>query len=436
MQYWPASTLLQVPEESRQILYNSGVYMVNDVFLPLYETRAFRKDLFGGRGSGKSHHVSDYVDWLLETKKYCRVLFLRFISEDIKDSLWKDFNDRLEERGRKECYRLVDNEKRAFNRRTGNQLVSKGVKSSKAQTAKLKSIAGFTHVVIEEADEIPIEDKRKLIDSVRKKGVEIEIIQSWNTARKMHHIYEEYDFMPSAYPGYYYAKPKEGTGILAVHTNYVDNIHNLNEKFIERYDAAKSGTDLNYYLTDVLGLIPSDAGNLILGHFKRIEAMPTDCERYIWGVDYGYTNDPTAIVKVGCKGRKRYFQELCYEPGLSAKHIKQLLDNYGRKSSETLYSEIDKEMILQLRKLGVTVQQAKKGPGSRIAGISKLKEYECFYIGENYHTEVMNYKYVTATDQLTGKTILTNEPMDGNDHLVNASQYAVYTDSFIHKDGY
>ena len=48
----------------------------------------------------------------------------------------------------------------------------------------------------------------------------------------------------------------------------------------------------------------------------------------------------------------------------------------------------------------------------------------------------MNYKYVTATDQLTGKTILTNEPMDGNDHLCQASIYAVYTDSFINRAGY
>jgi phage terminase large subunit len=175
---------------------------------------------------------------------------------------------------------------------------------------------------------------------------------------------------------------------------------------------------------------------LIFGHFVAVESMPTDCERYIWGIDYGYTNDPTAIVKVGIKGRERYYQEICYEPGLSAIHIKQLMDNAGRKPNETLYSEIDNEMILQLRKLGVSVTQAKKGPGSRVAGISKMKEFASYYIGPNFDKEIMNYKYVTVTDSLTGKTILTNEPMDGNDHLCQAATYATYTDTFYHRAGY
>lgn len=174
---------------------------------------------------------------------------------------------------------------------------------------------------------------------------------------------------------------------------------------------------------------------LILGQFKKIDVMPP-CDRYIWGIDYGYTNDPTAVVKVGVRGRERYYEEICYEPGMSAYHIKDLMDKAGRKPGETLYSEHDKEMILQLRKLGVQVTQAKKGPGSRVAGISKLREYDSYYIGENFEREIMNYKYVTAVDLLTGKTILTNEPMDGQDHLCNAAQYATYTDSFVVKAGY
>jgi len=174
---------------------------------------------------------------------------------------------------------------------------------------------------------------------------------------------------------------------------------------------------------------------LVLGHFKKIDVMPP-CDRYIWGIDYGYTNDATALVKVGVKGRQRYFQELCYEPGMFAKDIKDLLDKAGRKPGEILFSEHDKEMILQLRKLGVNVQKARKGPGSKIAGISKTKEYECFYIGDNYEKEVLNWKYISAQDLLTGKIILTNEAADGNDHLCQAGIYAVYTDSFIHRAGY
>lgn len=213
----------------------------------------------------------------------------------------------------------------------------------------------------------------------------------------------------------------------------LDHRHNpfLSDEDHEAYENISDPDMFKVYARGETGKITG----LILGHFKKIDVMPT-CDRYIWGIDYGYTNDPTAVVKVGVKGRERYYEEICYEPGMSARHIKELMDNAGRKPSETLYSEHDKEMILQLRKLGVQVTQAKKGPGSRVAGISKLREYDSYYIGENFEREIMNYKYVTAVDLLTGKTILTNEPMDGMDHLCNAAQYATYTDSFVVRAGY
>ena len=102
----------------------------------------------------------------------------------------------------------------------------------------------------------------------------------------------------------------------------------------------------------------------------------------------------------------------------------------GWDNSQPIFSEHDPEMILQLRKLGMPISQSKKRTLSLVAGIAKLKEWECFYSGENFKREIENYKYITAKDLLTGKEILTNEPMDGMDHLCSASRYAAYTDSF------
>lgn len=213
----------------------------------------------------------------------------------------------------------------------------------------------------------------------------------------------------------------------------VDHRHNpfLSEEEHAAYENISDPELFRVYARGQTGKVTG----LIFGYWKRAYEMPP-CDRYIWGVDYGYTNDETAVVKIGVKGRTRYFQEIAYRPGMTATEIRDTLDKHGRKPHETLYSEIDKEMILQLRKLGVSVQQIKKGPGSKVAGISKLREYECYYIGENFHSEVMNYQYVTAKDLLSGKEILTNEPRDGHDHLCDASRGAVYTDSFIVRAGY
>lgn len=214
----------------------------------------------------------------------------------------------------------------------------------------------------------------------------------------------------------------------------LDHRHNpfLSERDHQRYESMSDPDLFKVYARGETGKITG----LIFGHFVQVNEVPKDIDRVIWGIDYGYTNDPTAIVKVSIKGRERYYEEVCYESGMSATHIKQAMDNLGRKPDEMLYSEIDNEMILQLRKLGVRVTQAKKGPGSRVAGISKMREFASYYIGQNFDKEIMNYKYVTVTDTLTGKTILTNEPMDGNDHLCQAATYATYTDSFYVKAGY
>jgi phage terminase large subunit len=174
---------------------------------------------------------------------------------------------------------------------------------------------------------------------------------------------------------------------------------------------------------------------LIFGHFKKIDIVPEIYHRIIWGIDYGYTNDPTALVKIYCAGRKRYHEEICYETGLPAETIKTLLLSNGLQRGQVIYSEADPNMINQLRILGLPVIPAIKGPGSIAAGISKVKEYECYYTTNsiNFEREIQQYKWVTAQDLATGKEVMTNQPMDAYNHLCDATRFAIYTDSFKHR---
>lgn len=178
---------------------------------------------------------------------------------------------------------------------------------------------------------------------------------------------------------------------------------------------------------------------LVFGHFKRMDShlLPEDCARYFFGIDYGYTNDPTAIVKIGATGRRRWAKELCYEPGLGADRIKQIIINAGWKSGMSIYSEADPNMINQLRLIGLPVEPAIKGPGSKYAGISKVREHECYYTNDslNFEKELGVYKFLEAEDIVTGKTITTNEAMDGWDHCCDAFRMGDYTDSFKHRTG-
>lgn len=222
----------------------------------------------------------------------------------------------------------------------------------------------------------------------------------------------------------------------------VDHRHNpfLSKEEHARYERMTDPELFRVYARGETGKVTG----LILGHFKKVEIIPA-CQRYVWGLDFGYTHDKTAIVKMGVINRQRYFQECCYLTGAEmeiiangrvsiAGYIREILMQNGWKPGQPMYADHDPEMILQLRKLGLPVKEAKKGPGSKVAGISKLREYECFYKGANYEREIMGYKYATAIESITGKEIVTNEPIDGNDHLCDAGRYACYTDSFINKN--
>jgi len=230
-----------------------------------------------------------------------------------------------------------------------------------------------------------------------------------------------------------------------------DHRHNpfLTKEEHEAYEKISDPDMFLVYSRGKTGLIKGK----IFGHFKKcsLQEIPNHkngtrlddgtivkngYDRIIYGIDYGYTNDPTAIVKIWIRGsgifKTIWVQELSYEPGLSAERIKDILIGKGYKSGEVIYSEADPNMVNQLRAIGLPVMSAIKGPGSVAAGISKVKGLTCYYTDDshNFEKEKDNYKFVTSQDLITGKEVLTNIPVDAFNHLCDATRYAVYTDSF------
>jgi phage terminase large subunit len=204
----------------------------------------------------------------------------------------------------------------------------------------------------------------------------------------------------------------------------------------DEHESLENISDPDLFKVYARGLTGKIKG-LIFGHFRKVKEPPEVYDRIIWGIDYGYTNDPTALVKIWCVGRKRYCKEICYTPGLPAETIKTLLESNGYDGEQDIFSEADPNMINDLRLLGLGVQPAIKGPGSIIAGISKVRQHECFMVIEeeqaektNFEKEVDNYKWVMAQDMATGKEVMTNQPIDAWNHLCDASRMAIYTDSF------
>lgn len=206
-----------------------------------------------------------------------------------------------------------------------------------------------------------------------------------------------------------------------------DHRHN---PFLSEDDHAKIETinDPELWRVYARGLTGNITG-LIFPNWTRIpdSEMPTD-EDFVGGLDYGM-NDPTCGMKVWLKDDKVYLHELFYQPGLSAERIKMGFWDNGFSEENIIYCDHNyPDLTSELRTMGVYVLEARKGPGSIIAGIIKLKELKVFYSesSENLHEERKRYEWMK--DPKTGKSM--NKPIDAFNHAMDASRYAAYSNSF------
>lgn len=151
---------------------------------------------------------------------------------------------------------------------------------------------------------------------------------------------------------------------------------------------------------------------------------------WIFSIDFGYTNDPTAIVKICKIANTLFIKELAYEPGMPPIKINQILVANGYKPSMPLYCEHDPDMVRLLRNLGVQALLARKGQGSVNAGIELINTFDVKYpaSSRNLHTERCLYIWeVDETVIVDGKPKCTNIPVDRNNHLMDASRYGIFT---------
>jgi phage terminase large subunit len=169
--------------------------------------------------------------------------------------------------------------------------------------------------------------------------------------------------------------------------------------------------------------LTGNLSGLIFPDWKMIpdSMFPTDCP-FNGGLDFGYTNDPTAGVKTATVGNKLFLKEVCYEAGLGRSQIKSAFEAEGFTQKNLIFCDHDPEQIRQLRLIGLMTVQAKKGADSIINGIYRLKEYEVIYTESSKNIHLEKSKYMWIKDPSTGKS--TNTPIDDFCHLIDAVRYS------------
>lgn len=398
----------------------------NELFEPVFSTKARYIDIWGGRGRGGSHFATDYFLFLITQPNYFRGYFMREVQGDIRGSLFRDFLDRIEECEdiNEDEFLIKESSMHITYLPTGNTITSKGFKKSSGKsTAKLKSLAGATHIIIEECEEVSKNDFKKLDDSLRTIKGDIQVLRLFNPPPKDHWLIKDYYILqPSDQEGFYIAQPKDLPDLLSIHTTYLDNIKNINEKTIQKFESYKE-SDIEHYNVDVRGLIPEGVKGRVFKHFKPITSMPRLFDR-IYGLDFGFSEDPTSLTELEIHNNKIICDELIYEPGLTNHAIYLRCKAFGITKADLIVADsAEPKSIKELQEYGLNVVPATKGPDSVKAGIKMLKECEVYVTerSKNLWFEHENYKY-----QLDSDGIPTGSPIDKFNHGMDSIRYAAY----------
>lgn len=161
---------------------------------------------------------------------------------------------------------------------------------------------------------------------------------------------------------------------------------------------------------------------LILDNWRQVDALPVDMDWEVRGLDFGFSNDPTALIKVGQKDGELWVDEEVYSTGLLASDLIKLLGVKEISSKHEIIADNKPETIYEMRLAGFNVKPAYKPNGSVVAGLDVLKRYRLNVSKRsvNLIRELRNYQWKLDS---TGKSL--NVPVDKFNHGIDALRYAV-----------
>ena len=144
------------------------------------------------------------------------------------------------------------------------------------------------------------------------------------------------------------------------------------------------------------------------------------------GLDFGYTNDPTAFVAslIDAENKEIYVFDEHYEKGMFNEDIVKMIEYKGFAKSKITADSAEEKSIKWMKRNGLPrIRSSVKGPDSIIYGIQYLQGYKVYILPKckNFIVEIKNY--IWDTDKKTGKAL--NKPIDDYNHLLDAWRYSV-----------
>lgn len=236
------------------------------------------------------------------------------------------------------------------------------------------------------------------------------------------------DYNPSTDEHWIYENVLKRDDVVYIHSTVFDNpfAPDLVKKKILSYEPTpfniEQGT-ADEYKWNVYGLGKrSRREGVVFTNWAECKVMPTNYQWECYGIDFGFTNDPTAIVRMVFANGEVWIEELCYETNMTNQDIAKRLIKLGvTQGKEIIADNAEPKSIREIKLEGFNIRPCSKGQDSIRQTIDILKRYKINILesSENAIKEIKNY--VWMKDYSTGK--YKDKPIDDYNHILDACRY-------------
>jgi phage terminase large subunit len=389
-------------------LFRKHVQDKSPAFVPLFKNKKRYEIVWGGAGSGKSHIVARKLLYRILKESHIKhnFLIIRKVDRTIKRSVFALMKNIISRWGLQSEFDINLTDKTLTYKLNGSQIMFSGLDDAE----KLKSIEGVTSIWCEEATELTQDDFEQLDLRLRgNTGALKQITFTFNPISEQHWIKKVFFDDPIQ-------------GVFTLKTTYLDNsfIDDDYKTVMEN----KKKTNPRFYNIYCLGNWGT-ADGLIFSNVNARMIRPEEVAglEYVQGLDFGYTNDPSAFNQtyIDMKNKKIYVYDGFYQKGMSNAEIAERIKSMQGHKRVTTADSSEPKSIDYISKKGVNIRGAMKGAGSISTGLDFLLEFEIIVNTHLIEFMVEFNNYCWGVDK-NGKA--TNKPTDDFNHFIDSLRYA------------
>lgn len=372
----------------------------------------------GSRASKKSKTTA--LRFIVNMMKYpeANLLVIRKTYRTLKDSCFTELKWAIHRLGVDAWWDIKESPLEMTYTPTGQKIYFRGLDDPLKVTSITVEIGVLCWAWLEEAYEVTKESDFDTLDESIRGEVPDGLFKQWtitfNPWNERHWLKKRFFDEPSA-------------DTLALTTNYLCNewldksdlavFERMKEKNPRRYRVAGLG---DWGVTEGLIFENWHEESFTLDDVRHLQS--------VFGLDFGYTNDPTAFFAgfLDLKNQKLYVWDEFYEHGMSNKAIFQKVTEMGYSKERITGDCADPKSIEELKGYGLRIKGSVKGADSIRNGVQWIQNLEIIIHPRcvNFLTEISSY--VWDTDRFGNRI---NKPIDDFNHLMDAMRYAL--ESFI-----